>query len=85
VPASGLQAGGQDDNMRYTAIAALFPVRIWPGRPACLALQIVAAVVLGVLAARTQSASYELFTAAGLPRDGGMAELLDEAVGPEPS
>jgi site-specific DNA recombinase len=34
---------------------------------------------------RSQTASYAPFTAAGLPRDGGMAELLEEAAAPEPS
>ena len=34
---------------------------------------------------RSQTASYAQFTAAGLPRDGGMAELLEEAAGPEPA
>ena len=34
---------------------------------------------------RSQTASYAPFTAAGLPRDGGMAELLEEAAGPEPA
>ena len=33
---------------------------------------------------RSQTASFEPFTAAGLPRDGGMAELLEEAAAPEP-
>jgi hypothetical protein len=34
---------------------------------------------------RSQTTSYAQFTAAGLPHDGGMAELLEEAVGPEPA
>jgi site-specific DNA recombinase len=33
---------------------------------------------------RSRTASHEQFTAAGLPRDGGMAELLEEAAAPEP-
>jgi site-specific DNA recombinase len=33
---------------------------------------------------RSQTTSHEPFTAAGLPRDGGMAELLEEAAAPEP-
>jgi site-specific DNA recombinase len=33
---------------------------------------------------RSRTASFEPFTAAGLPRDGGMAELLEEAAAPEP-
>jgi site-specific DNA recombinase len=33
---------------------------------------------------RSQTTSHEQFTAAGLPRDGGMAELLEEAAAPEP-
>jgi len=33
---------------------------------------------------RSQTSSHEQFTAAGLPRDGGMAEMLEEAAAPEP-
>ena len=33
---------------------------------------------------RSRTASFEQFTAAGLPRDGGMADLLEEAAAPEP-
>ena len=33
---------------------------------------------------RSQGTSYEQFTAAGLPRDGGLADLLAEAAAPEP-
>jgi hypothetical protein len=33
---------------------------------------------------RSQGRAHEQFTAAGLPRDGGMAEMLAEAAGPEP-
>jgi site-specific DNA recombinase len=33
---------------------------------------------------RSQTSSHEAFTAAGLPRDGGLADLLEEASAPEP-
>ena len=33
---------------------------------------------------RSQGTAYEQFTAAGLPRDGGLADLLAEAAAPEP-
>ena len=33
---------------------------------------------------RSQGTAHEQFTAAGLPRDGGMAEMLAEAAAPEP-
>ena len=36
------------------------------------------------LEARSQGEAYKRFAAAGIPRDGGMAELLAEAAGPAP-
>jgi site-specific DNA recombinase len=62
----------------------LVPARIRHGRPVQLLLRAVIAAMLLVLRLVPHSDAWQVAAAAGIPRDGGIADLLHEAKSPTP-